>query len=203
MHNKGMLMVLSGPSGSGKDTVLAGVYEQLPDVVQSISMTTRAPRDSEVDGVDYHFVTIDCFENAIKENKMLEYAKYGSNYYGTPKEAVDRMLSEGKTVVLKIEVQGAGNIRKIYPDSISIFITPPNLTVLESRLRKRGTETDGDIERRLKIATSELSRVGEYDYIVINDKLEDAVNDVKTIIQAEKLKISRRNNIISEVKNYV
>ncbi len=203
MHNKGMLMILSGPAGSGKDTVLASVYKLMPDMVQSVSMTTRAPREGEKDGVDYYFVSHECFEAAIKENKMLEYAQYGVNYYGTPKEAVDRMLNEGKIVVLKIEVQGARNIRNIYPDAISIFITPPNMSVLEHRLRKRGTESDEDIERRLKIAADELSNINEYDYIVINDELENAVNDVKTIISAEKLKISRRNNIISEVKNYV
>lgn len=203
MHNRGMLMVLSGPSGSGKDTVLAELYKQMPDVVQSVSMTTRNPRDGEINGVDYYFVTEDTFVSAIDDNKMLEYARYGSNYYGTPKEAVDRMLNEGKVVVLKIEVQGAGNIRKMYPDSITIFITPPNMSVLENRLRKRGSESEEDVKHRLDIAYTELSRINEYDYIVVNDDLEDAVNDVKTIIAAEKLKISRRNNIISEVKKYV
>lgn len=203
MHNNGILMVLSGPAGSGKDTVLGELYKQIPEMKQSVSMTTRPPRDGEVDGVDYYFVSKEEFETAIKDRKMLEYAQYGSNFYGTPKEPVDRMLNEGKIVVLKIEVQGAENIRKIYPDLVTIFITPPNMSVLESRLRRRGTESEEDIRHRLEIAADELSRIEEYNYIVINDELEDVVNDVKTIISAEKLKVSRRNKIISEVKNYV
>lgn len=203
MHNNGILMVLSGPAGSGKDTVLGDLYKQIPEMKQSVSMTTRLPRDGEIDGVDYYFVSKENFETAIKDGKMLEYAQYGSNFYGTPKEPVDRMLNEGKIVVLKIEVQGAENIRKIYPDLVTIFITPPNMSVLESRLRRRGTESEEDIRHRLEIAADELSRIEEYNYIVINDELENAVNDVKTIISAEKLKVSRRNKIISEVKNYV
>ena len=203
MHNNGILMVLSGPAGSGKDTVLGELYKQIPEMKQSVSMTTRLPRDGEIDGVDYYFVSNENFETAIKDGKMLEYAQYGSNFYGTPKEPVDRMLNEGKIVVLKIEVQGAENIRKIYPDLVTIFITPPNMSVLESRLRRRGTESEEDIRHRLEIAADELSRIEEYNYIVINDELENVVNDVKTIISAEKLKVSRRNKIISEVKKYV
>lgn len=203
MHNNGILMVLSGPAGSGKDTVLGELYKQIPEMKQSVSMTTRPMRDGEVDGVDYYFVSRETFEASIREDRMLEYAQYGSSFYGTPKEPVDRMLSEGKIVVLKIEVQGAENIRKIYPDLVTIFITPPNMTVLENRLRKRGTESEEDIRHRLEIASEELSRIDEYNYIVINDELSDAVNDVKTIISAEKLKVSRRNKIISEVKKYV
>lgn len=203
MHNNGILMVLSGPAGSGKDTVLGELYKQIPEMKQSVSMTTRLPRDGEIDGVDYYFVSKENFETAIKDGKMLEYAQYGSNFYGTPKEPVDRMLNEGKIVVLKIEVQGAENIRKIYPDLVTVFITPPNMSVLESRLRRRGTESEEDIRHRLEIAADELLRIEEYNYIVINDELENAVNDVKTIISAEKLKVSRRNKIISEVKNYV
>lgn len=203
MHNNGILMVLSGPAGSGKDTVLGELYKLIPEMKQSVSMTTRLPRDGEIDGVDYYFVSKEEFETAIKDGKMLEYAQYGSNFYGTPKEPVDRMLNEGKIVVLKIEVQGAENIRKIYPDLVTVFITPPNMSVLESRLRRRGTESEEDIRHRLEIAADELSRIEEYNYIVINDELENVVNDVKTIISAEKLKVSRRNKIISEVKNYV
>ena len=130
---------------------------------------------------------------------MLEYAQYGNNYYGTPKAPVDNWLNENKVVVLKIEVQGAGNIRKLYPDAVSIFLTPPNKLVLEERLRNRGSEDEEDVRRRLDIACSELERICEYDYVVVNDDLMDAVRDVKTIIFAEKLKVSRRNKILSEV----
>lgn len=199
MHNDGLLIVLSGPSGSGKDTVLAELFKLDIGLVQSVSMTTRKPRDNEKDGVDYLFVDEDCFVSAIEEGKMLEYAKYGNNYYGTPKAPVDNWLNENKVVVLKIEVQGAGNIRKLYPDAVSIFLTPPNKQVLEERLRNRGSEDEEDVRRRLDIACSELERICEYDYVVVNDDLMDAVRDVKTIIFAEKLKVSRRNKILSEV----
>lgn len=203
MHKEGLLVVLSGPSGSGKDTVLAELFKLDIGLVQSISMTTRQPRAEEKNGVDYIFVEEKEFLDAISDNKMLEYAKYGNNYYGTPKAPVDKWLSEGKVVVLKIEVQGADNIRKTYPDCVSIFLTPPNMQVLEKRLRNRGSENEEDVRRRLDIALNELNRICEYDYIVVNDELMSAVDDIKTIITAERLKVSRRKNILSEVKNNV
>ncbi len=201
MHDKGMLVVLSGPSGSGKDTVLAELFKLKIGLVQSVSMTTRAPRDNEKNGVDYLFVDEEYFLSAITNGRMLEYAKYGVNYYGTPKAPVDNWLDEGKTVVLKIDVQGAGNIRKLYPDSVSIFLTPPSLSVLEKRLRDRGSEDEEDVRRRLDIACNELARIGEYDYVVVNDELQSAVDEIKTIIKAESLKVSRRKNILSEVNS--
>lgn len=203
MNDKGMLVVLSGPSASGKDTVLSEVYKSSADLIQSVSMTTRAPRDGEIDGIDYYFVSEEYFLNAVNSGQMLEYAKYGANYYGTPKAPVDNWLEDGKTVILKIEVQGAENIRKLYDDSISIFITPPSLAVLEKRLRLRGTEQEEDIKRRLDIAADELKKIVDYDYVVINDALVNAVEDVKSIIKAEQLKVSRRKNIISEVTKHV
>lgn len=199
--DKGLLVVLSAPAGCGKDTVLAEVKKADSNVKQSISMTTRLPREGEQDGVDYYFTSVSDFENKISENGFLEYVKYGVNYYGTPKKAIEEMVDSGKTVILKIEVEGAGNVRKIYPDAVSIFIMPPSFTELSRRLKNRGTETEEDICRRLKIAEDEMQRAKEYNYIVINDDLSVCVNDVLSIIKAERLKYSNMQEKIKEIIN--
>lgn len=196
---KGILVVLSGPSGCGKDTLLMNLIGKNEDIKVSISMTTRAPRGQEVDGVDYYFVNTEYFEKKISEGAMLEYAKYNGNYYGTPKAPVDDMLKRGINVVLEIEVQGAEKIRSIYPDAVTIFLMPPSISTLEARLRSRGTEDEETLSHRLFIAGQEIGRAGEFDYVVINDKLDDAVKDFETIINAEKMRISRNKNIIREV----
>lgn len=203
MNDKGVLIILSGPSGSGKDTVLNELVKVMDDVKISISMTTREKRADEIDGFHYYFVTRDFFEKKISENKMLEYAEYANNFYGTPKDPVDEMLSSAKSVILKIEVQGAEKIRKIYPDVISIFLMPPSMKALEERLRGRNSEDEEVIQHRLVIAREEIKRASEYDYIVINDTVENAVDGIKTIINAEKSKTIRNKNIISEVINNV
>ena len=199
--DKGLLVVLSAPAGCGKDTVLAEVKKADSNVKQSISMTTRLPREGEQDGVDYYFTSVSDFENKISENGFLEYVKYGVNYYGTPKKAIEEMVDSGKTVILKIEVEGAGNVRKIYPDAVSIFIMPPSFTELSRRLKNRGTETQEDICRRLKIAEDEMQRAKEYNYVVINDDLSVCVNDVLSIIKAERLKYSNMQEKIKEIIN--
>jgi guanylate kinase len=193
--------VLSAPAGCGKDTVLAEVKKADESVKQSISMTTRAPREGEADGVDYFFTTVESFEESISQNGFLEYVKYGVNYYGTPKKAIEDMIDDGKSVILKIEVEGAGNVRKIYPEAISIFIMPPSFSELSRRLKNRGTETEEDIARRLKIAETEMQRAKEYNYIVINDDLSVCVNDVLSIIKAERLKYSNMQNKVNEIIN--
>lgn len=203
MSEKGVLIILSGPSGSGKDTVLNGLVKVMDDVKISISMTTREKRNGEIDGFHYYFVNREYFEKKISENKMLEYAEYANNFYGTPKDPVDEMLSAGKSVILKIEVQGAEKIRKLYPDVISIFLMPPSMKALEERLRGRNSEDEEVIQHRLVIAREEIKRASEYDYIVINDTVENAVDGIRTIINAEKSKTIRNKNIISEVINYV
>lgn len=184
MANKnGVLVLFSGPSGVGKDTVLEIVLNKDKSLQRSISLTTRDIRENEIDGKDYYFITKDKFNNMIENGEVLEFAQYGKNFYGTPKAPVDKWLSEGKTVILKIEVQGAQQIKKIYPDAVGIFVLPPSMTELENRLRSRGTENEEDILKRLEIAENEVKMSNDYDYTVINDDLDSASNDVLAIIK--------------------
>ncbi len=201
MNEKGLLLVLSGPSGSGKDTILTELEKRESNVKISISMTTRKPREWEIDGVHYYFVTEAYFMRQLESGQVLEHAQYGGNYYGTPKNPVDTWLNEGKTVILKIEVQGAEKIRNLYPSSVSVFLMPPSLKVLEERLRKRESEEEEEISRRMLTAIGEIKRSIDYDYYIINDIVNYAVSDICAIIQAEKQKTSRMKNIISEVIN--
>jgi len=183
MNKKGRLVLFSGPSGVGKDTLLDILLEKKPEIRHSVSITTRKKRENEVDGVDYFFISRDRFENMIDNNGVLEYTQYGVNLYGTPKEPIDNWLNEGETVILKIEVHGAENIKKMYPEeSVAIFIMPPSIEVLEQRLRNRGTENEEDLIRRMEIATSEIEKSVDYDYIIINDNLENAANEVLKIL---------------------
>ncbi len=198
--NKGLPVVVSAPSGCGKDTVIARVLEKMKgDAFLSVSMTTRQMREGETDGVNYYFISFEEFKENIKNGEMLEYTCYGDNYYGTPIGPVKELLNKGKTVFLIIEVEGGENVKKIFPEALKIFIIPPSLEVLENRLRSRGTDSDEAIEARLRIAQTELKRAYEYDYIVENDILEDAVDDVMSIIRAEQLKIENMQNKLREV----
>ncbi len=203
MTDKGILVIFSGPSGSGKGTVLTKLLEKRDDAKISVSMTTREKRAGEIDGVHYYYVTREYFEKKIADNKMLEYAEYAGNLYGTPKDPVDEMLKAGLAVILEIEVQGAEKIRKLYPDAISIFLAPPSTAILEERLRGRNTEDEETVNHRLVIAREEIRRAVEYDYVVINDTVENAVNGIETIINAERLKLIRNKKFISEVINNV
>ena len=204
MANKeGMLLLFSGPSGVGKDTVLDIVLNKDKNLQKSVSLTTREIRENEVDGKDYHFISTEEFENMISQGQVLEFAKYGSNLYGTPKAPVDKWLSEGKTVILKIEVQGASKIKELYPDSVAIFVLPPSMKELENRLRSRGTESEDDIQKRLDIAREEVKRSKDYDFIVINDDLESASDNVLSIVKALDFSYKRMNNYVSEVINNV
>lgn len=203
MSENGILIIFSGPSGSGKDTVLNKLIGGREDIKVSVSMTTREKREGEIDGTHYYFVNRDYFEKKVSEDNMLEYAEYNGNMYGTPKAPVDEMLKSGKAVVLEIEVQGAEKIRRIYPDVISIFLMPPSMRVLEERLRGRGTDDEETINHRLVIAREEIRRAPEYDYVVINDTIENAVAGIETIINAERKKTFRNKKILSEVINNV
>lgn len=202
-NNDGMLVLFSGPSGVGKDTVLDIILDKDERLQRSVSLTTREKRSGETDGKDYYFVTKDKFLEMVDGGQVLEYAQYGENIYGTPKAPVDRWLDEGKTVILKIEVKGAQKIRELYPDAVSIFLLPPSMQVLEERIRMRGTEDENDISRRLKIAKNEILRSADYDFVVVNDNIEEASNNVLGIIRALNYTCKRMNKKISEVINNV
>ena len=199
LKGKGMLVVLSGPSGSGKDTVLEKLKEM--DIVfdKTISVTTRPMRDGETDGVDYYFVDKATFEKRIEEGSFLEYTLYNNNYYGTPKSEVEKHIDKGGCILLKIEVEGAGNVRKAMPEALSIFIIPPSMAELESRLRGRGTETEESFQNRFEAAKQELSRAKEYDYVVINDDISLCAQQISDILKSEKLRYTRMENVVNNI----
>lgn len=196
--NKGMLIVVSAPSGCGKGTILAEVLKN-EKFYYSVSATTRSPRPGEADGVNYHFLNRDQFEDLIKNDGMLEYAEYCGNYYGTPKDKVYEKINEGKNVILEIEVQGAMKVREKCPEAVFVFIAPPSVAELRNRLEKRGTETADVISRRVSEAAQEISYAYKYDYVVVNDDLDTAINDFKNVVRAEELKTENQKNIIDEV----
>ena len=196
--NKGLLIVVSGPSGCGKGTILAQILKN-ENFYYSISATTRVPREGEIDGVNYHFMTKSLFEELITRNGMLEYAEYCDNYYGTPRKQVEEMLCRGKNVILEIEVQGAMKIKETCPEAVFIFILPPSINELRRRLDKRGTETEERIQKRIGEAENEIKSAIHYDYIMINGDLSQAVSDLTAIITAEKFTQKRSANKINEV----
>lgn len=185
--NKGMLIVLSGPSGCGKGTIVQEILKN-GDCAVSVSATTRSPREGEVDHVHYHFLTKEEFEKRIANDGLLEYAEYCDNYYGTPRAEVEAMRASGKHVILEIEVQGAFQVRERCPEAILVFTIPPSIAELRRRLEKRGTESAEVIEKRIARAQEELPLAKHYDYIVLNDALEDAVADFRSIIRTESMR---------------
>ncbi|MDO4459611.1 MAG: guanylate kinase [Clostridia bacterium] len=193
--NKGLIIVVSAPSGGGKGTILGEYFKRHPETKFSISATTRSPRPGEVDGVNYYYITKEKFREMIDNGKMLEYAEYVGNYYGTPLEPVELSAKEGNDIILEIEVKGGAQVMKKIPDCVSIFITPPSMEVLRNRLIGRGTESMDVINERLETAGKELTHASEYDYIVVNDELENAVRDLENIIHAEKLKYKNNHNV--------
>lgn len=198
-NSDGMLVLFSGPSGVGKDTVLDIILSKDEKLQRSVSLTTREKRSGETDGEDYYFITKEEFSQMIKDGQVLEYAQYGENIYGTPKAPVDKWLKEGKTVILKIEVKGAQKIRELYPEALSIFLLPPSMQILEDRIRRRATENEDDINRRLEIAKNEILRSADYDFVVVNDNLDEASDNVLSIIKALNFTYKRMNHKISEV----
>lgn len=198
--SKGILTVISGFSGAGKGTVVKKLLEKSDDFCLSISMTTRDPRPGEEDGISYFFVTKEKFEETIAANGLIEYAQFAGNYYGTPRKYVEEKLAEGKNVILEIEMQGARNIRKLYPDSLMLFITPPTADELERRLRSRGTETEEKIRARLSRAYEESEGIDLYDFIIINDDLDKCVSDVFESIETAKRQPVRNEDFIGDLK---
>ena len=191
MSDRGILIVLSGPSGAGKGTICAALRQQMPNLVYSVSMTTRAPRVGEEEGVSYFFRDKEEFQRLIKEDAFLEYAQVYDNFYGTPKQHVMDLLSEGKSVILEIDIQGAMQVKERFSEAVFIYIVPPSLDILSNRLRDRGTDAADVIDKRLSKASSELALAHRYDYIVVNDVLPDAVEKVASILRAEACKIKR------------
>ena len=201
MTKRGLLIVLSGPSGVGKGTVRAAIFAKGEQkFVYSISATTRSPRTGETDGVDYFFKTREEFEQMIQNKQLLEYAEYVGNYYGTPLEYVENTLATGKDVFLEIDVQGAIQVRELMPDGVFIFLTPPDLNELESRIVNRGTDSDEVIAKRMKTAREELELMKYYDYSVVNDTVDNAVQKIEAIIQTEHLRIVRNLDTIEELE---
>lgn len=192
LDKKGLLIVISGPSGVGKGTVRKALFKREGhNLVYSISMTTRNPRDGEVDGSDYYFVSQQEFKRQIEKGNLLEYAQFVGNFYGTPYDKVEEQIENGNEVVLEIEVQGAMQVKAKKPDAVFIFIAPPSYKALEERLRTRGTETEEVIKERLEKASRELMQAASYDYIVVNDDVNNAADKIMAIIRAEHAKCAR------------
>lgn len=187
---KGKLIIFSAPSGCGKDTLLRELFsrDENHEFELSRSMTTRLPRNEEQDGVDYYFVTRDYFESLIAQDKLIEFAEYNGNYYGTPKEPVEKWLAQGKTVFLEIEVQGAEKVRQKCPEAVSIFVLPPSLEELERRLRNRQTDSPETIEKRIALAPLEIAKSSDFDYRIVNDVLERATEELYETVKNIKEK---------------
>ncbi len=201
MKRQGILIVVSGFSGAGKGTLMKEIMKQYDNYALSISATTRDPRKDEVHGREYFFLTTDEFEKMIAQDELIEYAKYVKNYYGTPKAYVEQKLSEGKDVILEIETQGALKIKEKFPDTLLLFVTPPDAKTLRERLVGRGTETMEVIEGRMQRAIEEAEEMDKYDYLVINDVLQDCVEEMHDIIQKEHRRTFRNAEFIEKIKS--
>ena len=198
-EKKGLLIVFSGPSGVGKGTLLNHIMRDDRNLICSVSATTRPPREGECNGKHYYFIDRDRFKEMIRNDELLEYAEYSGNYYGTPKAQVNNLLSEGYDVVLEIEVQGALQIKKLYPEAVMIFVIPPSVDVLRSRLRNRQTEPDRIIAERLATAIWEIENARNYDYIIVNDDRTQAVEDLRSVIRAAHLTRDSMTSTLDEV----
>ena len=201
LNRKGLLLVVSGPSGAGKGTICKALLNKNDQIKLSVSATTRKPRNGEVHGVNYFFIEKEEFTKMIEIGEFLEYAQIYDNFYGTPKAAIIECLEKGQDVILEIEMQGARQIKEVYPEGVFIFVLPPSLEELKSRIVGRGTETQEEIEKRFSCAFEEINQIVNYDYFIVNEDIEKSVSDVEAIICAEKNKVTRyKNNIIDKFK---
>ena len=200
MNHQGILVVVSGFSGAGKGTLMKELLKRYDNYALSISATTRAPREGETDGKEYFFVTKEQFEKMRDERKLIEYAQYVNNYYGTPKEYVEQKMAEGKDVILEIEIQGALKVKKRFPDALLLFVTPPSADELRRRLVGRGTETLEVINARLARAAEEASGMEAYDYLLINDDLDRCVEEMHQLIQLQHRKTSYHLDFLSKMR---
>lgn len=198
--SKGVLTVVSGFSGAGKGTVMKRLIQKYDDYALSISVTTRKPREGERDGIEYFFKTKEEVETMIENDEFLEYARYVDNYYGTPRFYVEEMLAKGKNVILEIEIQGAMQIKAKNPEAVLVFVTPPSFEELRNRLIGRGTETADVIESRLRRASEEAEGMSSYDYILVNDQVEDCVDRLHQIILSERAKAQRNEEFINTIR---
>ncbi len=201
MIKKGLLIIISGFSGTGKGTAIKKLLELYPnDYCLSISATTRNPREGEVHGREYFFKTKEDFEEMIMKQELIEYTQYVDNYYGTPKEYVEDQMDAGHNIILEIEIDGALNVKKLYPDALLIFLLPPSIKELEKRLRERGTESEDVIADRIKRASEESKVIREYDYVVVNDTIDDCVSTIHNVVEIEGLKVYRQEEVIHNIE---
>lgn len=197
----GLLIVVSGPAGVGKGTIVRNMMENDPKFVFSISATSRIPRSNEIEGKNYYFKTREQFEEMIKNDELIEWVEYCGNYYGTPRDLVCSEIEKGNVVILEIEVDGALNVKRLFPDCVLCFIIPPDFSELEKRLRGRGTDTEESIIKRLERAKDEFKYIENYDYLILNDSIENAAQRFFNIVQAEQMRTNRNQLLIKKYKN--
>lgn len=201
MSEKGILLVVSGPSGAGKGTIVSLLQRDYPTLQLSISATTRAPRPGEVNGVNYHFIKKEVFQTLIEDDQLLEWAEVYGNYYGTLKQFVEKKLGQGQDLLLEIDIQGALQVKRKFPEAVLVFIAPPSKAELKSRLVSRATDSKEEIEKRLNCTIREMELAGQYDFIVVNDDVTQALTSIHAIITAEKLRPRYQDSFLTKFKH--